>query len=130
MLLPRETELARRLRVTVSELQAALSRKDGSKAPNHIMTGTLVGAGTGVLVGVGAMLGLPVVEAMATAGGTAMLANNLNVGTALATSGYSLDAGNLTVPLVLGSFAAGIGMIGGAFAEMAPISTIWKHDQE
>ncbi len=88
-------------------------RKDGSKAPNRILTGALAGSGTGVLVGVGALLGLPIVATMATAGGTAMLANNLNVGTALAASGYSLDAGSLTVPLVLGSFAVGIGMIGG-----------------
>lgn len=102
MLLPRETELAKRIRVTVEEMQSVL-RKQGQQTPSHIVSGSLYGTGTGVLAGVALVSGI-------------------------IPGGEALQAFGLGLPIMLGSFSAGVGMIIGAFAEMSPASNIWRNE--
>jgi hypothetical protein len=103
MLLPRETEIAKRIRVTVEELQGALARsgqKTGASITNMTVGGA-AGASLGILGGMGLASGIvPGAEGIATLG--------------------------IVVPLTLASASAGVGTILGAFADILPITNVWR----
>jgi hypothetical protein len=103
MLIPRETDLAKRIRVTVDELQELLAGEQSQEQARttNTVAGGIAGAGLGVLSGLGLASGMvPDLEMVASFG--------------------------VTLPVMLGTFMAGIGAIAGSFVDLSPIANVWR----